>query len=280
MVTAQKRTERLATTPVSVSVIRGAKLEEGQALNMADWSGYVPGLMLGAVGSPGLTNLALDGIGPLGSASEVGIYINDTPLGSSSSFQGTRAFTPDLMPYDLDHIEVLRGPQGTLYGASTMGGLIKYVLKDPNLENFSARIGGDLFGVENGSGVGGGARGAVNVPLVKDQLALRLSAYDENTPGFIDNAITGQKGDNAVQQYGGRAALLWQPTSNFSIEASALFSRNHADNQAIVALDQTTLQPIAGPLSNINVRPEPYTQTLQLYDLQLNWDLNGPRLPP
>jgi outer membrane receptor protein involved in Fe transport len=273
VVTAEKRTERLATTPVSVSVIPGAKLEEAQAINMADWSGYVPGLALGAGGAPGLTNLSLDGIGPLGAASQVGIYVNDTPLGSSSSFQGARLFTPDLMPYDLDHIEVLRGPQGTLYGASTMGGLIKYVLKDPNLENFSGRIGGDVFGVENGSGVGGGIRGAVNVPLVKDQLALRLSAYDENTPGFIDDATTGQKGDNAVRQYGGRAVLLWKPADNFSIEASALFSRNHSDNQAIVALDQVTQQPIAGPLSNVNTRPEPYTQTMQLYDVRMTWDL-------
>jgi outer membrane receptor protein involved in Fe transport len=273
VITAEKRSERLATTPVSVSVVQGAKLEEAQAVNMADWSGYVPGLQLGAGGATGLVNLSLDGIGPLAAASQVGVYINDTPLGSSSSFQGARLFTPDLMPYDLDHIEVLRGPQGTLYGASTMGGLIKYALKDPNLENFSGRIGGDLFGVENGSGVGGGVRGAINAPLIKDQLALRLSAYDENAPGYIDNATTGQKNDNALQQYGGRAALLWKPTADFSLEASAIYSRNHSDNQAIVALSQDTLQPIAGPLSNINTRPEPYTQTLQLYDVRLDWDL-------
>src|SRR5579863_7255751 len=74
VVTAEKRSERLATTPVSVSVVQGAKLEEAQALNMADWSGYVPGLQLGAGGSPGLTILSIDGIGPVGSASEVGVY--------------------------------------------------------------------------------------------------------------------------------------------------------------------------------------------------------------
>jgi outer membrane receptor protein involved in Fe transport len=273
VVTAEKRTERLQTTPVSVSVLAGVKLEQTQSTDMADWSGYVPGLALGAGGSTGLVNLSLDGIGPLGAASQVGVYVNDTPLGSSSSFQGARVFTPDLMPYDLDHIEVLRGPQGTLYGASTMGGLIKYVLRDPDLESFSGRVGGDLFGVQNGSGVGGGVRGEINAPLIKDQMAFRLSAYDENTPGYIDDAITGQKGDNAARQYGGRASLLWKPTASFSAELSATYSRNHADNQAIVALDQVTTQPIAGPLSNINARPEPYTQTMQLYDLRLNWDL-------
>ncbi len=205
VVTAQKRAEKLQDAPVSVSVVSGANLEATQATSMADWSSYVPGLALGAGGSPGLVNLSLDGIGPLAAASQVGVYVNDTPLGSSSSFQGTRLFTPDLMPYDLDRIEVLRGPQGTLYGASTMGGLIKYVLKDPDLDTFSGRIGGDLFGVENASGVGGGVRGEINAPVIKDQLALRLSAYDENTPGYIDNAITGQKGDNALRQYGAAA---------------------------------------------------------------------------
>ena len=73
----------------------------------------------------------LDGIGPIGAASEVGVYVNDTPVGSSSSFQDANGSTLDLMPYDLDRVEVLRGPQGTLYGASTMGGLIKYVLAHP-----------------------------------------------------------------------------------------------------------------------------------------------------
>ncbi|MGA2951428.1 MAG: TonB-dependent receptor [Caulobacteraceae bacterium] len=273
VVTAQKRSEDLQKVPVSVSVVSGAKLEDFAATNLQDWSGYVPGLQLGANGSPGLVNLSIDGIGPVAAASEVGVYVNDTPLGSSSSFVGSRAFTPDLMPYDLDQIEVLRGPQGTLYGASTMGGLIKYVLKDPDLEHFSGRIGGDIFGVENGSGVGGGARAAINAPLIKDQLAVRLSVYDENTPGYIDNATMGQKGDNAVTQYGGRAALLWKPTADFSAELSAIYSRNHSDNQAIVAISQATLQPIAGPLSNINTLPEPYTQALQLYDLHLDWDL-------
>ncbi|HEY1562629.1 MAG TPA: TonB-dependent receptor [Caulobacteraceae bacterium] len=278
VVTAEKRTEKLQETPVSVSVVSGANLEATQATSMQDWSGYVPGLQLGANGAPGLTNVALDGVAPVSAASQVGVYLNDMPVGSSSSFQQANGFTPDLMPYDLQRLEVLRGPQGTLYGASTMGGLIKYVLNDPNLETLSGRVGGDLFGVENGSGVGGGVRGEINAPLIKDQLAIHLSAYDENTPGYIDNATTGQKGDNALHQYGGRAALLWKPTADFTAELSAIYSRNHADNQAIVALDQTTLQPIAGPLSNINTLPEPYTQEFQYYEARLNLDLHWAQL--
>jgi len=113
---------------------------------------------------------------------------------------------------------------------------------------------------------------------VNDSLALRVSGYDESTPGYIDDATTGQKGDNALSQYGGRAALLWQVTNDFSAQVSAIYQHSHADNQSFVALSTTTQQPIAGGYSNINARPEPYTQELQLYDLTLNWNLHWAQL--
>jgi iron complex outermembrane receptor protein len=278
VVTAEKREEPLQNTPVSVTAIPGQVLELQHAVDLEDWAGYVPGLVLGDAGAPGETFVAVDGIAPIGSASEVGVYVNDTPVGSSSSFEGANGFTMDLMPYDLQRVEVLRGPQGTLYGASTMGGLIKYVLAAPDPTHFSGQIGGDVFGVDHASDPGGGGRGEANIPLVNDTLALRVSGYDENTPGYIDDAVTGKKGDNALAQYGGRVALLWQATPDFSAQVSALYQHSHADNQSFVALSQTTLQPTAGGLSNTNTRAEPYTQELQLYDLTLNWNLHWAQL--
>ncbi|HEX3407991.1 MAG TPA: TonB-dependent receptor [Caulobacteraceae bacterium] len=277
VVTAQKRVEALQNVPLSVSAVPGRTLEQLHATDLQDWSSYVPGLTVGDNGAPGEANLAIDGIGPIAAASEVGIYVDDTPVGSSSSFEGARLLTLDLMPYDLDRIEVLRGPQGTLYGASTMGGLIKYVLDAPDPSHFSARVGGDLFGISHSGGVGGGGRGEANLP-VNDQLALRVSGFYESTPGYIDNATTGRKDDNPVTQWGGRAALLWRPTSDVSVQLSALYQRNHSDNQNIVALDTVTQQPIAGQLTNINTRDEPFTQSLQLYDLTLNWNLHWAQL--
>jgi outer membrane receptor protein involved in Fe transport len=278
VVTAEKREEPLLKAPLSVTAISGKVLELQHALDLEDWAGYVPGLVLGDAGAPGETFLAVDGIGPIGAASEVGVYVNDTPVGSSSSFEGANGFTMDLMPYDLDRVEVLRGPQGTLYGASTMGGLIKYVLAAPDPTHFSGQIGGDLFGVDHAGDAGGGVRGEANIPLAGDTVALRISGYDEHTPGYIDNATTGQPDDNALTQYGGHAALLWQATSDFSAQVSALYQHSHADNQSLVALSTTSGQPIAGGLSNINTRPEPYTQELQLYDLTLNWNLHWAQL--
>ena len=186
VVTAEKRAESLQNVPMSVTAVSGQKVEELHALNLQDWSGYVPGFSVGSLGAPGEALLTVDGIGPLGAASEVGVYLDDTPVGSSSSFQDGNAFTADLMPYDLTRIEVLRGPQGTLYGASTMGGLVKYVLAQPDPSHFLARIGGDAFGVSHSGDAGGGVRGEANLPIVNDQLALRISGYYEDTPGFID----------------------------------------------------------------------------------------------
>lgn len=273
VVTAEKRTERLEDVPVAVSVVSGDQLMAIHAFNLEDWAGYVPGMSLVENGAPGLETIVLDGIPPLGAASEVGLYVGDTPVGSSSSFEGANGFSIDLMPYDLQRAEILHGPQGTLYGASTMGGLVKYVLAAPDLERFSGAVGGDVFGVEHGGSVGGGVRGEVNMPLMKDTLALRVSGYDENTPGYIDDVTTGQKADNPVRQAGGRVALLWQPAQNFSAQLGAIYQWTHADNLADVALSPTTLRPMYGDLSNINTLPEPFDQSLQLYDLTLNWKL-------
>ncbi|HEX4198101.1 MAG TPA: TonB-dependent receptor [Caulobacteraceae bacterium] len=274
VVTAQKRLQRLQNVPVSVSAVSGRTLEQMRSIALVDWAPYVAGLQADNVGAPGETKVAIDGIGPIGAASEIGFYVNDTPIGSSSSFQGGNGFSIDLMPYDLNRVEVLRGPQGTLYGASTMGGLIKYVLEEPNLNSFSGRVGGDVFGVQNANAPGGGVRGEVNAPVIDDRLAVRISAYDENTPGYIDDITTGRKHDNAVQQYGGRFAALFQATPDLSIDLSAIYQHTHADNQAIVALNQATGRPFGGPLTNINTRPEPYTQELQLYDATVAWDLH------
>ncbi len=278
VVTAEKRTQRLQDVAASVSVIGGLQLDAMRSTQLSDWAGFVPGLDITNNGAPGETMIALDGVGPLGAASEVGLYVNDTPIGSSSSFQGGNGFSIDLMPYDLDRVEVLRGPQGTLYGASTMGGLLKYVLKSPDLMRFSGRVGGDVFGVQHGEGAGGGVRGEVNLPVVDGKLALRVSGYEETTPGYINNAITGQKGDNALRQSGGRIAALWQPRSDLSVQVSGIYQKSHAANESFVALSQTTDRPISGGLSNTNTRAEPFTQELQLYDATINWDLHWAQL--
>ena len=136
LVTAQKRTENVQDVPASVSVFDSEHVRQLHATTILDYAAYIPGLNVSSGGSPGQTMITLRGIAPVGPGAVVGYYIDDTPLGSSSNYGGAREFGLDLMPYDVDHIEVLRGPQGTLYGAGAMGGLLKYVLRRPGTSEF------------------------------------------------------------------------------------------------------------------------------------------------
>jgi outer membrane receptor protein involved in Fe transport len=278
VVTAQKVSQKLMDVPASITALTGTQLEQVHATQISDWVGYVPGLSTSSAGAPGMGVLILEGIAPISSAPEVGTYVNDVPVGSSSSFGGAGSATLDLMPYDLERIEVLRGPEGTLYGASTMGGLVKYVVKAPNPNEFSATVGGDFSGVKNADGHGDAVRGTVNLPLVEDHLGLRVSAYDQYTPGYVDNGVTGAKDQGELRQTGGRAALLWNVNSDLSVQASLLYQKIAVSNVAVVALSPATGQPLFGDLTNDNIRAEPYQQQLRLYDLTLNWDMGWARL--
>jgi iron complex outermembrane recepter protein len=278
IVTAQKISQKLMDVPVSISVLTGDQLEEMRAARIADWLALVPGLNINDGTTPGKGALILEGIPSLGAASEVGVYVNDTPVGSSSTFGSGGATILDLLPYDLDRIEVLRGPQGTLYGASSMGGLVKYVVKSPDLYNFSASVGGDLFGIKGSDGHGDAVRGALNLPIVSGLLGLHVSAYDQYTPGFITNGLTGAKDQNGIRQTGGRAAVLWDINSDASIQISSLYQKVAAANQTEVALNQTNGLPLYGNFTEDNVRQEPSQQVLRLYDLTLNWNLHWAEL--
>jgi outer membrane receptor protein involved in Fe transport len=149
----------------------------------------------------------------------VAYIIDDAPFGSSSS-QGTAGVAPDVDPSDLQRIEVLRGPQGTLYGASSLGGLLKYVTIDPSFKGVSGSASAGVNSVRHGD-VGYHVRGSVNVPL-SDTLAFRVSGFSRETPGYIDNVVTGEDDVNKVRVKGVNFAALWRPSADFSLRISGL----------------------------------------------------------
>src|SRR5690348_15056943 len=180
IVTAQKRSEDVQSVPMSISRLGADDLEQTHATELTDYAGYIPGLQFQNTGSAAQGALSLRGIPPLGAGSTVATYLDETPLGSSSNYGNGAAAVLDLLPYDVQSFEVLRGPQGTLYGASSLGGLVKYVTKAPDLEQFSGRVGGDVFGVDGADKAGFGGRASVNVPLIPGKLGLRASFAREN----------------------------------------------------------------------------------------------------
>lgn len=281
VVTAQKRTEKLTEVPLAMSVVQAADLNKRGAASLTDIASYMPGIAISNGGAPGQNGVVIRGLATSYNnsfnAPLVVTYIDDQPTGASAGgFGGARggAYTLDLMPYDVEKVEVLRGPQGTLYGANAMGGILKYSLKRPDLGKIEAQAGGEIAHVASASGLDWGVRGALNVPIVSDKLGIRVSAYNRETAGYIDNIGIGQKNSNSTETTGGRASLLFVPSERLNIEASALLQRIRSDDSSAVTLIGQTGVPAYGRYIRSTKFPETYKQSAQNYALKVNWDLD------
>ncbi|MCG2842078.1 TonB-dependent receptor [Sandaracinobacter sp. RS1-74] len=227
VVTAQKREQRLLDVPVSITAVTSEALTT-QAMNrMSDFYDRVPGLQYAG---QRVSFLSLRGITSGGATSPtVALLIDDVQFGGS-----TTVGNPPLPDFDasaISRVEVLRGPQGTLYGASSLGGLIKYVLREPSTDEFSGRLeaGGTTV---SGGGQGYSLRGSMNVPLT-DWLAVAGSAFYREDAPYLDNAHPNalkETNVNTRKVWGFRAAALARPTEALTINLSALRQKMDAVN--------------------------------------------------
>ncbi|GGD33361.1 TonB-dependent receptor [Pseudoxanthomonas indica] len=271
IVTANKRPEDVRNVASSISVVSDEQLENINAGQLTDYANYVPGLQAASDGTPGQTRVSLRGIAPLSSGATVGTYIDETPVGSSGLYQAATILMLDLLPYDIDHLEVLRGPQGTLYGAGSMGGLLKYVTRAPDPSSTEFRIGGGVSSVSHGEN-GSNVRFGANVPLIDDKLAVRVSYARNNLPGYIDNPVNGEEDINDATQTSARAALLYQGDA-FTLKLTALQQKIDSDNNATVSIDPATYQPIGGDLTHYVYVDSPFKKDVDYYAATLDWDL-------
>jgi outer membrane receptor protein involved in Fe transport len=223
IVTAQKREERLKDVPVPITAVGGEALLAQNQTKAQEFFSSVPAVNLQY--QNGRAQLAIRGIttGPVTGNPTVGYTIDDVPYGSSTGQGGLFGSAPDLDPSELARIEVLRGPQGTLYGASSIGGLLKYVTVDPSTDRLSATVGGGVSMVKHGGNtLGYNLRGSVNIP-VSETFAVRTSAFHRDEPGYIDNIRTGKKDVNSSEVTGGRISALWKPSDSFSLKLGAMY---------------------------------------------------------
>ncbi|MBS0421735.1 MAG: TonB-dependent receptor plug domain-containing protein [Proteobacteria bacterium] len=271
-VTAQKRTENLQDVPATMSVVGADAISALHATQLSDIGAYVPGLQVDSGGAPGQTTLSIRGISPISANATVGSYIDDTPIGSTGFHDRGGSYALDLLPYDVRQIEVLSGPQGTLYGANALGGLIKYDLTTPSLDSSEFRVGGTVFGVDHSSGVGSGFRGYANTMLIPDKLGMIASVGQERTPGYIDNVDGHHSDQNSDLQRSARLGLLWQITDAASLKINGLYANTESDGTATVALD-ASMRPLGGDLTDNNLRPNVYDNTLWYFAATLNWKL-------
>jgi outer membrane receptor protein involved in Fe transport len=269
IVTAEKRSEPLKDVPMSVTALSGDSLDELQARSFADYAAMVPGLSITS-SQPGLTRLTLRGQNSGGVGSTVAVYMDESPFGSSNALLNGSIITGDFDTWDLQRIEVLRGPQGTLYGANSEGGLLKFVSTAPVLGKFSGEAELTADGV-TGGGNGGAVRGVVNLPM-GDKFALRVSGYGEEVPGYIDDPSRGKKDVNEGHKQGGRAALLWEPTDDLSIHVTATSQQSKYDGTNTVDVDPVTLQPVHGDLTQQRNLDEPSESKYENYNATIDWN--------
>ncbi len=245
IVTAEKKSESIQDSPVPVTVINTKSLVETNQVLLRDYFGQVPGFNV----VPNYVNTQIPAIRGItsgdNSTSTVGLVIDDIPFGTSTGPHGN--VVPDFDPGDLAQIEVLRGPQGTLYGADSMGGLIKYVTTDPSTAGVSARLESGTSSVVNGAEPGYVFRGSVNVPIAHN-FAGRASAFTRDEPGYINDPVRNVKGVNETHTFGGRLSSLWQITSEDSLKLTALYQHTKSNG-----LDEVDTLPGLSGLEQVSI---------------------------
>jgi iron complex outermembrane receptor protein len=204
-------------------------------------------------------------------SASVGIYLDDIPI-------ATALRNPDLQPVDMQRVEVLRGPQGTLYGGGALGGAIKLVTNLPDYRRII--FGGSIEGsVTNHGGLGENFTGYLNLPITADKLAVRVAAYHRFAPGYIDNVVTGHDGSGAYASDGGRIEIGFKPSERFELVAKALYQRGKVGpGYERVQTDVPYLTTPTHGLQNATFIDETNVDTMRLYNLTATYDLGGVRL--
>jgi len=211
-----------------------------------------------------------------------GIYVDETPLqgGFNDTVPGDNI--PKLGLQDVDHVEVLKGPQGTLFGAGSMDGTVRIVTNQPNLQRFGGWVEGSAADVENGNALYQGS-GAINLPLFKDTLGVRFVGWGADGGGDIDQTINGvtRHNVNDIHEAGVRALALWQPTDRLSLTAAAAYQDIEVygaeDWNRFIGGIVTPNSPYVGPLSpyhNVEPSQNRFSQKFQLYSLTARYRLD------
>lgn len=214
VVTSRKFKERLLDVPIAVSVFTNEELSRRGAQSISDALQAVPGVSAYDTGS-GITKISIRGISTSLGGNENGYYLDDLP------FTGvTVPISPDVRAWDLERVEVLRGPQGTLFGEGSMGGTIRTLTNNARLNQFSFAGEAGLSHTQGSSGENHTAKAMINVPVINDMLALRVAATDDNYKGWIDDPATGRADINPVHTKTARLRALFKPLDELTINAS------------------------------------------------------------
>lgn len=270
VVTASRREQAVQDVAASVAVIDPQDFAIGGLTSLADVLAYVPGVQVNDGGAPGQGSITMRGVANIFSTPTVGIYVDDIPYGSVTAFAEGANFALDSLLGDLERVEVIKGPQGTLFGASSMGGSLRYITRDPALDEFRGRFSMDFSDTAEG-GVNQLYKGGVSFPLVKDKLGLSVSGFFQDNEGFIDDVGSGLDDVNDSELKGGNATLLYQASDAFSIKLNYMQQKFEFKNQNDVPFDVATGDPLVGRYAKSSA-DEPTEMDYDLASATLEYD--------
>lgn len=228
-VTATRVSEKLSRVAASVTAFDQVKLDQEGVRSVDDVARLTPGVMFTSTGFAGTTNISIRGIGSTVGASTTGIYIDDTPIQVRSL--GFAATNPYPEVFDLARVEVLRGPQGTLFGAGSEGGTVRFITPQPSVSQYSGYARAEFSQIEHG-GPGGEAGAAIGGPIIDGTLGFRASVWAQRTGGFIDRVSatdlhTLDSNTNWRNAYVGRFALAYVPYDWLTVTPSVYYQQTY-----------------------------------------------------
>lgn len=281
IVTATKRAQLAKDVPFSLNVQSEEDIKRLNTTDLEDLSRNVAGLSIQNLG-PGQSVVTIRGVssGQIvrdqpGVKEQVGVYLDETPISLS-------LFTPDIDLFDLNRVETLRGPQGTLFGSGSIGGTVRYITNQPLLGVNEVKVEVDGNYLDEGS-TGGHLKTALNVPLGEDA-AVRLVAYGTRYGGFIDARKEGGAVDEDVNdgnRYGGRIALLWEPTENLSITPRIVYQNidlggfNREEVFNLFSNPYTVPPTPLGEREQFLLLDEAFEDETLIFDTVADWSIEG-----
>lgn len=244
IVTASRRDERLQNVAIAVTVLDVGELADAGLTGLTEILTYVPGVSVQNSGRPFFNSVYVRGINSALSAGVVS-YVDEIPFGSSTVYTSPTPLDGTLL--DLSSLDVLKGPQGTLYGASSLGGILKYNTRDASLDEWSGSISSDLSSTKGG-GLNQLHRLNLNGPLASDKLGVSLTGFWQDKTGYIDNVTIPKNEWDDYEYYGGSGSLRWAATDKLEITVQGLYQKSTLDGAATVQAnyDQDQLMPGIG----------------------------------
>lgn len=265
MVTATRRELALQDVPLSITAFSQEELTEKGIVNYQGLASNTPGAILNRQ-SANFNNFSVRGIATNGYnanlQSTVAIYIDELPISSNGN---STILDPNM--YDLERIEFLRGPQGTLFGSNSLAGAVRFINKNPDLDEFDANVLVDL-GMTDGDSFRQRYNGMVNIPLIENELAIRLVGFYRDEEGYVYNTGTGIKDSNRLKDIGGRIILMWEPTDKFYLRAMYMTEDSEPE-------DASLINPLRGDKIRFTDHPDEYKAYIDNFNITLGYDFGS-----